>query len=71
MMECPTCGAAVPSYQCVYAMAKLCERLIEENYVRPERAAELRNRALNLERGHGFLTDQELKKQQQEEDLLS
>lgn len=43
-----------------YAMAKLMERLVVEGYVKPERAAELRERAHNLEHGRGFLTDREL-----------
>lgn len=72
MSECPTCGASARFHpQCCFAMAKLCGRLIEEGFVRPERTAELRERARNLERGQGFLTDQELKKLQQEEDILS
>lgn len=69
---CPTCGASVDFHpQCCYAIAKLCERIIDEDYIRPERRAELRNRARNLERGSGFHTDHELKNQQQENDLLS
>lgn len=72
MSECLACGATAEFHpQCRFAMAKLCTRLIEEDYIRPERRAELRNRALNLERGLGFLTDQELKNHKQEEDLLS
>lgn len=72
MSACATCGATAEFHpQCRFAMAKLCARLIEEDYVRPERRVELRNRALNLERGLGFLTDHELKINQQEEDLLS
>lgn len=69
---CPTCGASVRYHpQCAFAMAKLCARLVEDDYIRPERRAELKNRAHNLERGLGFLTDSELKNQQQENELLS
>ena len=75
MSDCPTCGASLQSQGCL-AMARLhalltIDELIAEDYVRPERRAELRNRALNLERGLGFHTDSELKNQQQEKGQLS
>lgn len=54
-----------------YAMARLIERLVAEDYVRDDRSKELLNRAHNLELGRGFLTNQELKTKQSEEDFLS
>lgn len=57
------CGFHEPEYRSAdtrYAIARLLERLVLEGYVRPERTPELMNRSHNLERGHGFITTQEL-----------
>jgi hypothetical protein len=60
-----------------FALAKLCERLIREGYVRPERATELQQRASNMQHGRGFLTEAELAKRKrgvtptEVEDLLT
>lgn len=56
---------------CRYPIARLLERLVAEDYIRPERAPELMNRSHNLERGHGFITTKELEDKQSEKDLLS
>lgn len=84
MNNCPSCGASQGDahfercYFVTYgedamrfAMARLLERLVAEDYVRPERAPELMNRSFNLERGNGFITNKQLEDQQSEEDLLS
>jgi len=49
------------SQRCAYAMATLLRRIIDEDYVRPERISELQDRAIHLGRGDGFLTGAELK----------
>lgn len=63
--------------QCAWAMGQLLQRLVDEGYVRDERAPELLDRAANLERYRGFLTTAELKSEAPtldptpEEELLS
>lgn len=57
--------------QCAFAMGKLCHRLILQGYIAAERTKELSERATNLERGHGFLTDSEREARADTEDLLS
>lgn len=54
-----------------YAMTVLLQRLLDEGYVRDDRQQELRERATNLGRDRGFLTDAEVQQKQAEEELLS
>ena len=57
--------------ECAYAMQKLLERIVDEGYVKPDRAPELLERAANMVNGRGFFTRAELKQRQDAEDLLS
>lgn len=54
-MQCPACEGYHP--QGGFAMAKLIERLVRENYVRPERETELLEKAKNMQAGKAFVTD--------------
>lgn len=57
-VRCPACEGYHP--QGGFAMAKLCERLVREGYVRDDRKAELLERAKNMQAGRGFVTDKVL-----------
>jgi len=59
--ECPACGKqAVYHPQAGYAMSALCRRLVDEGYVAKDRQKELLDRACNMQRGRGFLTNAEI-----------
>jgi hypothetical protein len=59
--QCPFCGIeAVYHPRASYALAKLCERLVAEGYVVEDRQKELLDRACNMQRGRGFLTNAEI-----------
>lgn len=73
-VKCPACDSSAGLRSVAYAMAVLMQRLLDEGYIVSELRTDLRERASNLKRGRGFLTNADLESAPTptpEEDLLS